>query len=184
MAMSADKPSDGVDGEGRAGRGGSQTSNGSETLPREGSYVTDHRKVAERLNERVIATGRGGTTFFSCPQLQRPEPFDRKVAWDVYRAHFELLAEMNGSNDTKKAAHLAVSLRGAAATVLTNIPVEQRQNYLSLTTALEMRFGTAHQKELNCMRLKTCNRRRDERSRGRRGAVGSSGLSGCHPAYG
>ena len=139
-AMSADASSGEVDGEGRAG-GTSNGTEGSETIPRGGSDVTDHREVAERSNERLTAAGRGGTALFSGQQLQRPAPFDGKVAWDAYRAQFELLAEMNGWSDAEKAAHLAVSLRGAAATVLTNIPAEQRQNYLSLTAALETRLG-------------------------------------------
>ena len=81
VAMSGDAPSGGVDGE---GRGGSLTSNGkegSETIPREGSDVTDHsREVAKKSNERVTAARRGGTALFSGQQLQRPVPFDGNVA--------------------------------------------------------------------------------------------------------
>ena len=93
---------------------------------------------------------------------QRAAPFDGKSAWDVYRAQFELLADMNRWSDAEKATHLAISLRGAASTVLTNLHPTQRQNYEALTAALDSRFGTAHQSELNRMRLKARNRRRDE----------------------
>ena len=78
---------------------------------------------------------------------QRAAPFDGKSAWDVYRAQFELLADMNKWSDTEKATHLAVSLRGTAATVLTNLHPTQRQNYEALTAALDSRFGMAHQTE-------------------------------------
>ena len=64
---------------------------------------------------------------------------------------FELLAEINGWNDAEKATYLAIGLRGPAATVLTNLPPEQRLSYAALTMALETRFGTTHQVELNCM---------------------------------
>ena len=46
--------------------------------------------------------------------------------------------------------------------MLTNLPPEQRLSYGALTAALETRFGTAHQVELNRMRLKSRMRRRDE----------------------
>lgn len=82
--------------------------------------------------------------------------------WDAYRAQFELLAEINCWSDTEKATYLAISLRGPAATVLTNLPPEQHLSYEALTTALETWFSTAYQVELNRMRLKSRMHRRDE----------------------
>ena len=61
-----------------------------------------------------------------------------------------------------KAAYLAISLRGSAATVLVNLPPDHRQDYNALTAALQARFGSAHQTELNRMKLKARNRRREE----------------------
>ena len=92
----------------------------------------------------------------------RLAPFDGKSAWDVYRAQFELLASLNKWSNADKATHLAISLRGAAATVLTNLHPAQRQSYEALSAALDSRFGTAHQTELNRMRLKARSRRREE----------------------
>ena len=69
---------------------------------------------------------------------------------------------MNRWSDAEKAAYLAISLRGPAATVLTNLPPEQHRSYEALTTALDTRFGLSHQTELNRMRLKARTRRRDE----------------------
>ena len=49
-----------------------------------------------------------------------------------------------------------------AATVLTNLHPAQRHSYEALSAALDSRFGTAHQTELNRMRLKARSRRREE----------------------
>ena len=104
----------------------------------------------------------GGAATTPVGQQQRPAPFDGKLAWDAYRTQFELLAMMNRWSDAEKAAYLAISLRGPAATVLTNLPPEQRGSYEALTTALDTRFGLSHQTELNRMRLKARTRHRDE----------------------
>ncbi len=93
---------------------------------------------------------------------QRPITYDGKGTWDAYQAQFELLATMNRWGDTQKAVYLAISLRGPAVTVLTNLPPEQRRDYAALSKALENRFGSAHQTELNRSRLKSRTRRRDE----------------------
>ena len=93
---------------------------------------------------------------------QRPAPFEGKIPWDAYRTQFELLAEINRWSNSEKAAYLAISLRGPAATVLTNLPPGKRQDYGALTVALDSRFGLAHQTELNRMRLKARTRRREE----------------------
>ena len=91
-----------------------------------------------------------------------PVPFDGNCAWDTYQAQFEPLADLNGWSDTEKSAHWAISLRGAAATVLTNLHPSQRRSYKALTAVLESHFGMAHQTELNRSRLKARSRQREE----------------------
>ena len=49
----------------------------------------------------------------------------------------------------EKATYLAVSLKGTALTVLSNIPGDSLYNYSSLITALEAQFGCAYQAELH-----------------------------------
>ena len=93
---------------------------------------------------------------------QRPSPFDGKIPWDVYHTQFELLAQLNKWNQGEKAAHLAVSLRDEAATVLTNLPAANRQDYEALTSALESRFGTKNQIDLYRTRLRTRSRTKEE----------------------
>ena len=47
--------------------------------------------------------------------------------------------------------------------MLTNLPPDQRQDYTALaSSALQARFGTAHQMELNRIKLKARTRRREE----------------------
>ena len=84
----------------------------------------------------------------------KPATYDGKTAWDAYWAQFELLASMNHWNDMEKATILAVNLRGPATTVLTNLPSGDRQDFEMLTAALESRFGSAHQTELNRAQLR------------------------------
>ena len=95
-------------------------------------------------------------------QHQRPASFDGKMPWEAYLAQFELVAEINRWSEAEKATHLAVSLKGAAATVLTNLTVDKRRSYATLTAALSARFGAAHQTELNRMRLKARTRGKEE----------------------
>ena len=94
--------------------------------------------------------------------IQRPAFYDGRTTWDAYHAQFEMLAEVNGWTIQEKATFLAVNLKGPALTVLSNLPQEQRYDYAALVGALEARFGTAHQAELNRMRLKNRVRRREE----------------------
>ena len=73
-----------------------------------------------------------------------------------------MLAELNHWTEQEKATHLAISLRGSAVTVLTNLPEEQRSDFSALSAALKNRFGNNHQAELNRAHLRTRTKRRDE----------------------
>ena len=55
---------------------------------------------------------------------------------------------------TGQSSLLSHQFKGTSATgVLTSLPPEQCQDYLSLTAALEIRLRTKHQVELNQMKL-------------------------------
>lgn len=73
-----------------------------------------------------------------------------------------MLAELNGWSEAEKATYLAVSLRGSALNVLTNLPEKQRRSYPALVQVLKNRFGTGHQAELNRAKLRTRLQRHDE----------------------
>lgn len=65
----------------------------------------------------------------------------------------ELMEDMNKWSNAEKAACLAIYLRNAVATVLTNLtPRSIRTN---------SHFGIAHQKKLNrkCLKARTCHRK-------------------------
>jgi len=87
---------------------------------------------------------------------------DRLPGTPIRDTQFEMLAEINGWNEAEKASFLAVSLRGSALVVLSNLPAEGRRHYATLVAALESRFGSAHQVELNRARLRSRTRRREE----------------------
>ena len=74
--------------------------------------------------------------------VRNGQHLDRKTAWDAYHTQFELLAQLNRWSTTEKAAMLAISLRGAAVTVLTNLPAEKRDSYQDLS-ALDTHFRVA-----------------------------------------
>ena len=95
-------------------------------------------------------------------QMAKPLPYDGQFPWEAYKLQFEMLAQLNGWSETQKATYLAVSLRGSALTILANLPSEQRSEYKCLLSALDNRFGTAHQKELNRVKLRNRMRRREE----------------------
>lgn len=136
-----------------AANGGTGSDSGGETGPRTRAFTTTNCNAGN-----VAALG---TSEFK-PQPQKPAPFDGKTPWDAYRAQFELLARINSWSMEEKATYLAISLRGAAATVLTTLSFEKQQNYESLVAALSSRFGSEHQSELNRVRLRTRSRRREE----------------------
>ena len=94
--------------------------------------------------------------------MQRQAPFNVKETWDAYHTQFEMLARINKWNNLDKAAYLAISLGGPAATVLTNLSPDKQQVYAALTSALQAQFGTAHQMELNRMKLKARTPWREE----------------------
>ena len=95
------------------------------------------------------------------PQVAKPVPYDGQSSWEAYKLQFEMLAQLNGWNETQKATYLAVSLRGTALTVLTNLPPGQHSDFKSLLSALDNGFGTAHQTELNRVKLRNRTRREE-----------------------
>ncbi len=84
------------------------------------------------------------------------------MPWDAYFTQFEMLFQLNGWSDAQKATYLAVNLKGPALTILSNIPAGRRYDFRSLVAALYARFGSAHQAELNRMRLKNRTKRHEE----------------------
>ena len=57
---------------------------------------------------------------------------------------------------------MAISLRGPAMRVLSNLTPEQRLDYKALSTALDIRFGATHQVELSRVQRRNRVHHRDE----------------------
>ena len=76
----------------------------------------------------IAASSEGGCDRGS-KMMQRPAPFDGSSTWEAYWTQFGLLAGLNKWTEQEKAAYLAISLRGSALTILTNIPEGQRSDY-------------------------------------------------------
>ena len=93
---------------------------------------------------------------------QRPPKYDGKATWESYIAQFEIAAALNEWSRSEKAAFLATSLEGNATSVLGVISTDRRQDYAALVAALETRFGSAVQKELNRVKLRNRRRQRGE----------------------
>ena len=55
--------------------------------------------------------------------------FDGTSSWSDFKSHFEVCAELNGWSVHEKGMHLAVSLRGNAQGVLSNLPANDQHNY-------------------------------------------------------
>jgi hypothetical protein len=94
--------------------------------------------------------------------IQKPATFDGRIPWDSYHTQFEIVADINQWTEGEKAAFLASSLKGHALTVLSNLSSEHRSHYPSLVAALESRYGSQRQAELNRMKLRSRSRRREE----------------------
>ena len=122
---------------------------------------TDH--VATPMGVRSAETRPDvPTQEATATRIIRPSPYDGRSPWDAYKTQFEMLADLNRWTDTEKATFLAINLKGAALSVLGNLPQRSRSDYAALTAALDSRFGVAHQAELNRARLRSRKRQRGE----------------------
>ena len=119
------------------------------------AFVPSHYSTPGSHEMSTVGGGAG-------PNLQKPPPFDGRSPWDAYKLQFEMLATVNHWSDAEKATYLAVSLRGSALTVLTKISPDRRGEYATLIAALDKRYGSAHQTDLNRAKLKGRIRKREE----------------------
>ena len=72
----------------------------------------------------------------SCYHTSQADTAIAIVAGGRPTTQFSLLAELNGWTEHQKAAYLAISPRGSALTVITNLPKEQCRDYTALSGAL------------------------------------------------
>ena len=79
-----------------------------------------------------------------------------------FLVYFDTLAEIYGWDDEAKCLYLAISLRGPARSLLTEMTLDQRRDYQSMVQQLSVRFGTANKCELFRAQLKTREQSHDE----------------------
>ena len=107
-------------------------------------------------------TGGGAEAEGSGSKSVRPAVYNGKSSWEAYLTQFKLLSDLNHWTEQQKATYPAISLRGQALTMLTNLREEQCSDFTALATALKNRFGNNHQAELNRAHLRSRTKKRDE----------------------
>ncbi len=120
--------------------------------------LVNSSKPAQQKTPRFEDKSFGG----EAKPVQRPMPYSGDSCWESYFAQFEITAQLNGWSEQQKAAFLATRLKGPALNILSNLPVDRRQDYTALVTALESRYGTAHKSELYRVRFKNRVKQKDE----------------------
>ncbi|KAJ8915440.1 hypothetical protein NQ315_003201 [Exocentrus adspersus] len=93
------------------------------------------------------------------PSKVKVPTYDGKVSWNTYLRQFEAVARNWREED--KATSLIAALRGEALEVLRTIP-EASSNYVTLTSALERRYGDAHLQHVYQAQLRSRGQRFEE----------------------
>ena len=70
----------------------------------------------------------------------KPNPYDGKTPWDEYFTHFNVIADINGWNNSEKANILAAMLRDSVVNILQELTagksIELRKAYISTKTEI------------------------------------------------
>ncbi|ESO11223.1 hypothetical protein HELRODRAFT_183398 [Helobdella robusta] len=93
---------------------------------------------------------------------QKLDPFDGEMSWNVYKNQFEAAATSNCWNGKERSTALILALRGSAAEVLQTIPAENHFNYEVLVSALDLRYGEEHMKQIYRSQLRNRTQRSGE----------------------
>ncbi|KAL3841725.1 hypothetical protein ACJMK2_019831 [Sinanodonta woodiana] len=114
--------------------------------------VVSRQRTEDEANIPVVHYHRG----------RQPAIYDGTSSWRDYHVHFEMISQLNWWDDKSKALELAVSLRGNAQSVLSDLSHKQRRNYHDLVSALASRFEPDNQSELYRLEMKHRQRKRGE----------------------
>ena len=85
-----------------------------------------------------------------------------KTELQDYLCHFDTVARTNGWDERDKGTNLAISLRGNAQQVLRDIPVEDREDYVAIVTALKRRFDPGERETMRRLEFRSRQRQRNE----------------------
>jgi hypothetical protein len=92
----------------------------------------------------------------------KPSPYGGLTPYEDYRVQFQMVAELNGWNESSKALYLAGCLSKSARSVLSDMTPEDRYSYEKLDKALRERYGTDDQAELFKAKLRGRVKNKDE----------------------
>ena len=121
------------------------------------SVVQSRPSSVVHVDERASVSG----SLPSGKMRAKPNSYDGKISFPLYRVQFDMVAELNCWSDIEKARHLAASLQGQALTVLTTLSAADRIDYQRLCAVLSDRFDQNRSAELALVKLD--NRRRNAR---------------------
>ena len=129
----------------------------------------DQRQIASNAHLTPAKINGSSCTFqsqtgFKTPRkLKEPDLFDgQRTEWPDYICHFEQVAQWNGWSDNEKAAQLAMSLRGVAQRVLSELSPQDLCNYDSLKNVLRQRFCPPEYETAYRCEFRNRRRNRDE----------------------
>ncbi|XP_076660385.1 uncharacterized protein LOC143363724 [Halictus rubicundus] len=92
----------------------------------------------------------------------KPPRFDGKASWEEYRIQFDTIARANGWDEPRKALALVVSLEGPARGVLTSLSVDKQNDFRTIVSALEFRYGTTNFQNLSYVKFQNYRQRKGE----------------------
>lgn len=96
------------------------------------------------------------------PGFTKPDTYDGTTSWTDYMTHFEMASRLNKWGEDVKAMKLAVSLKGTARSVLSDLNTEQLRNYEALLEALGSRFEPKTQCEMFRAQMNARTRKNNE----------------------
>ena len=117
------------------------------TIPNTNNYVVNRRINVPTTNKS---------------SYKKPPTYDGTSSWQDYLVQFVLLGKGNQWTQEEKAMELATSLRGAAVAILSDLGVQDREDYNCLVSALAARFEPTNQSEIFRSQVKSRVREKGE----------------------
>ncbi|UYV66849.1 K02A2.6-like [Cordylochernes scorpioides] len=121
------------------------------------SEVDERRGEFKRLEDELARLkSNGGFVAGTASAVLKitPPTFDGQSSFGNYMRQFEAVSLNNGWGEAERAINLIVPLRGPALDLLQTIPEQDQRSYVSLVSALELRFGDQHSRHVFQSQLK------------------------------
>ncbi|UYV76971.1 hypothetical protein LAZ67_14002620 [Cordylochernes scorpioides] len=121
------------------------------------SEVDERRGEFKRLEDELARLkSNGGFVAGTASAVLKitPPTFDGQSSFGNYMRQFEAVSLNNGWGEAERAINLIVALRGPALDLIQTIPEQDQRSYVSLVSALELRFGDQHSRHVFQSQLK------------------------------